>query len=451
MDGRSDFHFSSLFTVNSEETDTKFNAALKMFHLQDIVKVVNVERNLEKLRKNGLISKAWKNFTGPEGSVVVDVPGKGDCWLAAIFSLVLGEIPDVADPKHIVRTVRRWFVEIVKADWNKFSPIFDGKREDMESWASIMLTPWTSAHNRWKYGGSKEFEIFARATGICVHVLRKPPSKSKYSQRVTAGFIPPVTHHLPVDLDKETRKWNVSVVVAYDSEWEHYSVVIPKALPTRKQITFAPMRTNLFNKVPINIESEHLLEDASSVDGCSSDDCSSDEWKMPARRAPCISSSSESSSSDVKWSKVVQKNKLKKTTMKNKLSDLDVSKEDVLSKNKNDATLNSPKTSVKEDVLSKNKNDAMLNPSKNSLKEDVKSKNKSYTTLNSSKKMFSIFKHKERVSVVEDTGSSSLLCDERTVKIPVTGRLSHFPNGPFRCLRCVLTLHNFKLLLRFII
>ena len=64
MDGRSDFHFSSLFTVNTEETDKKFNAALKMFHLQDIVNVVNVERNLEKLRKSGLISKVWKNFSG---------------------------------------------------------------------------------------------------------------------------------------------------------------------------------------------------------------------------------------------------------------------------------------------------------------------------------------------------------------------------------------------------
>ena len=49
----------------------------------------------------------WRNIKGPEGSIIMNVHAKGDCWLLALWAQILGFVPDVEDSLGIVRTLRR--------------------------------------------------------------------------------------------------------------------------------------------------------------------------------------------------------------------------------------------------------------------------------------------------------------------------------------------------------
>ena len=86
-------NFSSLFGTQSVKTYDVMQSALGKLGLSDI-QFEGLEENYERLRNFGKVSP---QIRGPEGSLTVDVPGKGDCWLTSLLAPLLGKVIDVAD------------------------------------------------------------------------------------------------------------------------------------------------------------------------------------------------------------------------------------------------------------------------------------------------------------------------------------------------------------------
>ena len=197
--------FSSLFSVQGGNTDQIISSALKILGLEEI-KFTSLDDNLEKLRRGGNMSPLLR---GPEGSLILNVPGFGDCWLVSVLAPLVGKVIDKTDSEGIIRKTRKRMSEMVLSNAEKFVSIFGGRFQELETWAA-MVKQWQPAHHLSKWGGDTEFEVFTRLTGICVHVLQKEDKPGMCNQ--------PVTHFLPRLREKtgtEAEQWSVSCVVMY--------------------------------------------------------------------------------------------------------------------------------------------------------------------------------------------------------------------------------------------
>jgi hypothetical protein len=123
---------------------------------------------------------------GPSGSIIVNVPAKGDCWLIALSAPIIGFVIDKTNKLGIIRRVRNRLSQIVTKDPDTFENIFEGGKDELERWGK-KIKQWRPESSLSKWGGDEEFEIFVRITGICVHVLN-----SDFNE-----VSPPVSHFLP--------------------------------------------------------------------------------------------------------------------------------------------------------------------------------------------------------------------------------------------------------------
>ena len=125
--------FDTVFTKKGSSTDEKYRKALKTLGISNIVNYTSCEDNIANLRKKGTVSQLLR---GPySGSVVVDVPPKGDCWLISILAQLLGFIvEDKKDEKNIIPTVRKRMSQIVAEGPDKFVDIFGGDQTELEEW-----------------------------------------------------------------------------------------------------------------------------------------------------------------------------------------------------------------------------------------------------------------------------------------------------------------------------
>ena len=188
-----DKSFDTIFTKKGSSTDEKYRKALKTLGISDIVNYTSCEDNIAKLQKTGTTLLRQKGtlsqlLRGPySGSVVVDVPPMGDCWLIAILAQILGFIvEDEKDQKKIIPTVRRRMSEIVTKEPQRFLHLFGDNQTELEDWTR-KIRKWSLESSQEKWGGSTEFEIFAQITGICVHVINKE----------NQDFEPTVQHFVP--------------------------------------------------------------------------------------------------------------------------------------------------------------------------------------------------------------------------------------------------------------
>merc|ERR1712112_188990 len=229
--------FSTIFTKKGKATNDRYLTALDTLGLRGKVNKVNytsVEDNIAKLRNcdNALrrrTAQMSKLLSGPyQGSVLVDVPPKGDCWLIAILAQPLGFIVESdQDTSKIIPLVRKRMSEIVLAEPQKYLHIFGDNKQDLEAWAN-KIKRWSPKSSLEKWGGATEFKIFAQITGICVHVINKE----------TYDVEPPVQHFLPRSFPRvnwQQEDWTVSVVVVFGDE--HYQVLVPPTLQNDVQIT----------------------------------------------------------------------------------------------------------------------------------------------------------------------------------------------------------------------
>ena len=229
-----DKRFSSIFTKKGKSTNDKYRHALHTLGLSGKVQFTSVEDNLEKLRKSDTALRQHraplsKLLSGPyQGSVLVDVPPQGDCWLLTILAPLLGyTVIEEADQRNIIPTVRRRMSEIVLTVPNQFLHLFGGNQQELEDWTK-KIKKWSPKFSREKWGGTTEFEIFAQITGICVHVINKE----------NQSFEPTVQHLVPRTFPRKSwmdEDWTVSVVVVYG--YEHYQVLVPETLPNEVTIT----------------------------------------------------------------------------------------------------------------------------------------------------------------------------------------------------------------------
>ena len=151
--------FSSLFTVNSDDCDDKYREALNILGLGVLIDFESVEENCSQVLKTSSYVK-----DGPEGSVVVDVPPFGDCWLLALLAPLLGYVVKPKDDLGIVKHVREKLSKLVGERPEDFEDIFEDRRQGVLRWMETVKVPGT-------WGGDDEFEIFTRLTGIVVHVI----------------------------------------------------------------------------------------------------------------------------------------------------------------------------------------------------------------------------------------------------------------------------------------
>ena len=98
----------------------------------------SVEDNLEKLRKSDNALQQHraplsKLLSGPyQGSVLVDVPPEGDCWLLSVLAPLLGYIVvKEADKRTIIPTVRSRMSKIVLTDPNQFLHLLGGNQQEL--------------------------------------------------------------------------------------------------------------------------------------------------------------------------------------------------------------------------------------------------------------------------------------------------------------------------------
>ena len=93
-----DKSFDTIFTKKGSSRDEKYRKALKTLGISNIVNYTSCEYNIAKLRKTGTTLLQQKGTLSQllrgsySGSVVVDVPPMGDCWLTAILAQLLGFI-----------------------------------------------------------------------------------------------------------------------------------------------------------------------------------------------------------------------------------------------------------------------------------------------------------------------------------------------------------------------
>ena len=198
--------FSSLFSVKNSFSDSKYLRALKALGLKEAESFKSIEQNVDRILKvNSVV-----NDIGPEDSVIVDVPGKGDCWLIAFLSPLLGYIVSEADEGRVIDHVRKKLSETVKNDPEKFEDIFEGGNEGLMKWVEGVRKPKS-------WGGDDEFEVLARVTGLCIHVLNRE-----------APNMEGVRHFLPICPEgiNEEDFWASSIVMEYG--FSHYRAVLPR-------------------------------------------------------------------------------------------------------------------------------------------------------------------------------------------------------------------------------
>merc|ERR1712112_696300 len=229
--------FSTIFTKKGKATNDRYLTALDTLGLRGKVNKVNytsVEDNIAKLRKcrNALrprTAQMSKLLSGPyQGSVLVDVPPKGDCWLIAILAPLLGFIVESdQDTSKIIPLVRKRMSELVLTEPQKYLHIFGDNKQELEAWAK-KIKKWSPKSSKEKWGGVTELQIFAQMTGICVHVINKE----------TYDVEPPVQHILPRTFPRvnwQQEDWTVSVVVVFGED--HYQVLVPPTLQNDVKIS----------------------------------------------------------------------------------------------------------------------------------------------------------------------------------------------------------------------
>ena len=124
--------FDNLFSKKGKNTDEKYQKALEILGISNIMKFTSCEDNISNLRKTGKVSQLLR---GPSGSVIVSVPAKGDCWLISILAELLGFIvEDEKDEKNIIPIVRERMSQIVAEEPEKFVNIFGGGLSELEEW-----------------------------------------------------------------------------------------------------------------------------------------------------------------------------------------------------------------------------------------------------------------------------------------------------------------------------
>ena len=147
--------FSSLFSVDSPKSDETYREALAILGLDNIINFSSVSDSCRKLLRKVRASNLEKL---PDGNYLVDVPGLGDCWVVALLAPLIGFVIDENDELGIVKHFRERLSNEVSADPTKFEDLFENRRRDLDEWVEEIKRPR-------KWGGSTEFEIFARLTG----------------------------------------------------------------------------------------------------------------------------------------------------------------------------------------------------------------------------------------------------------------------------------------------
>ena len=199
--------FSSLFSVDGGRSAKLYENALAHFGLSGIVNFESVIKNCERLR-----IRFGRHICdqGLEESCIFDVPAQGDCWIIALFAPLLGFIVTDNDDLGIVKQVREVLSESVLEDVEKFKGIFENGREGAIDWAAKV-----KRNHSW--GGDTEFEIFARITGIAIHVINRQFPEVQG----TTHFLPRCPDGVPEEI-----YWGASIVLEYG--FGHYRAVIPR-------------------------------------------------------------------------------------------------------------------------------------------------------------------------------------------------------------------------------
>ena len=183
--------FSTLFTVDHGKSKDHFNDEIRLFNLERYVSFRSIDENYQQLQQSNWVVPHLK---GPDDSLIVDVPGAGDCWLSALLAPLLGFVPDTNDSQGILLQTRRRLCEVVKNDPRRFEPIF-GSMQGLEEWCASVI-------QRRQWDGSDAFQVFAEVTNICVHVI--------YEER---SDVESVRHHVSSSLAESD--WDTSIVVMY--------------------------------------------------------------------------------------------------------------------------------------------------------------------------------------------------------------------------------------------
>ena len=132
-----DKHFSSLFSLKGPKSDYLYRKALAKLGLENIVDFVSVEENCARVLKSTDVENLLPG--GPEGSYIVDVPGKGDCWLIALLSPMLGFVINEGDYR-IINSVRQKMSDLVLEEPEKFAHIFKDGMAGLRLWSKEVKT-----------------------------------------------------------------------------------------------------------------------------------------------------------------------------------------------------------------------------------------------------------------------------------------------------------------------
>ena len=197
--------FSTLFSVKGDQTNQKYKQAFKILGLEILGEFSTIEQNLAKLLEESAISR----YKGPENSIIIDVPGQGDCWLSSFLAPLLGYVVAETDVSGIIKRVRNNLSEIVLSDSVKYEDVFEDGLQGLLEWAEKVKQPKV-------WGGDTEYEVLTRATGLAIHVLN---CESPTMERVR-HFLPRCPSGIP-----EAELWGTSVVVQFG--YGHYMAVIP--------------------------------------------------------------------------------------------------------------------------------------------------------------------------------------------------------------------------------
>ena len=218
--------FSSVFPVNNESSRRLFQNTIKVLGLENFVKFESIEENCKTLIQNNTPDRE----TGPEGSKVINVPGKGDCWLIAYLAPLLGFIVRGERHEKILQTVRtNLSIEVLKNP-EKYKHIFASK-QGLEEWCCTV-----SKMREWD--GDDAFSVLVELTRICIHVI----STDFTSCQAVRSYTPRGT---------EGRDWETSIAVVYGSG--HYRALIPVKLPMHLNLTD---KLTIGPLVKVDLESE---------------------------------------------------------------------------------------------------------------------------------------------------------------------------------------------------
>ena len=195
--------FSSLFSIPNRRNNAKFRAAVRILGLGEFVEFESLEDSCSRILRG-----AAKKFYKQDRTVILDVAGRGYCWLIALLVPILGFIPEAEDD-NILTVVREKMSAAVLQKPDDFKDIFGKGVEGLHTWAENVKKPRT-------WGGDTEFEVFVRMTGISVHVMN-----------CEFPDVQAVTHFMvrcPKDKDMADL-WTSSNVLEFG--YSHYKAVVP--------------------------------------------------------------------------------------------------------------------------------------------------------------------------------------------------------------------------------